>query len=163
MSYISAISSHLNNISLDLPEATSAKVSAKMSVVDYELHLAICKPDFLNRRHWLIVMIEPGASRGTYLHCTGNVGDRRTEIEPNRRFKSWKFEKTYHLSTVLSDAASVICQQALAIPPQSCSCWVVYLIFRLERRSLVPHGTYDHWRRRVTHRMEDLGPGCYCD
>jgi hypothetical protein len=158
--YIALLSTRTHQ---NLPHTLQITMS-RMGRAHYDLFLAICKEQFPSGPiHWMIMMVHPGAQRCIWLHCVGSPGGRELLIEPNKRFDSWSIERTFFLSRIPASAGRMVEQQARAIPPQSCQYWAVYLVLRLERRGMVPHGSYGHWRHHITHRREDMGPGCLCD
>jgi hypothetical protein len=48
----------------------------------------------------MIMLIHPGARRGTWFHCTGALFDRELTIEPNNRFDSWGVKSKHCLGQI---------------------------------------------------------------
>lgn len=138
-----------------------------MSSVDrssYNIWVAICKRRDPNAPiHWMILMGHPGADRCTWFHSTGYPGNYVVQIETGKRIDSWSFETKHFICRIPASYREIVWDQAERIPAQSCQCWASYLLLRLERRHLVPCGTYEHWvHYHMTSRREDRGPGCLC-
>ncbi|KAJ5776607.1 uncharacterized protein N7511_001618 [Penicillium nucicola] len=127
-----------------------------------DLYLTICKrrsPD--DPIHWMMMMRNPGAERCTWLHCTGKLGDRETEIEIDKRYSSWGIDTKDFLVRFPAQYGHKVIEQARALPKQSCRWWVLYLMLRLELKGLMPPGTFDEWEKhRRTGSTENLGTGC---
>lgn len=136
--------------------------------VHLDIYLAICKPaDSRDPIHWMILLVRPGDSRCTWLHCVGYSGRMRYSHECNKRFDSHGITEKYFLGQVLREQAERILLEAGAVPEQSCQSWALGMIYRLERLRYLPVGSHDTWRdhhlrTRDPHRpRQDLGPGIF--
>lgn len=130
----------------------------------FDIWLAICKRTHpRNPIHWMIMMGHPGSDRCTRFHSTGYPGHYEVQMDTDRRHDSWSIESKHFICRIPAAYGDVVWQEAEAIPAQSCQCWASYLLLRLERRYMVPCGTYEHWvDYHMTSRREDKGPGCLC-
>ena len=80
-------------------------------------------------------------------------------IEPNKRFDSPSFCCKYYLGTIPVELGIEVSRQANRIPPQNCQYWALYLILRLERRRILPRGSFDAWSGSITELWGDQGAG----
>lgn len=115
----------------------------------------------------MILLVRPGDSQCTWLHCVGTPGHMRISIEGHKRFDSYGITEKYFLGDVMREQGHRIHQEAHAVPAQSCQSWVLGLIYRLERLRYLPAGCHGTWRdhhlrtRDPNQRRQDLGPGTF--
>jgi len=132
----------------------------------YDIYVAFGRQQFPEDPvHWLIVLVHPGSDRCMRLHCEGWPGRWEVAIESNKRFESWWIETKFYIGRIPAEAGTIVEEELKAIPPQSAQIWVLYALLCLEKRELVPVGTYEHWKsiHVGTPSDEDFGPGPFPD
>ncbi|KGO66583.1 hypothetical protein PITC_079830 [Penicillium italicum] len=144
------------------PQRHSTPRDRRIDRNDYrKLYVQICKqgdPD--GPIHWMIAMKYPGSDRCTRLHSTGCMGDRRLDIEYDKRFDSRSVESTHFLGEIRGGDSAIVEEEARKIPLQSCQLWACYLMLRLERRGLLEEGNYNHFMHCYKHSfVEHYGSG----
>jgi hypothetical protein len=133
---------------------------SRIDLTKLEIHLSICKPMDNGWVHWMIILRHPGDHKCTYLHSTGAPFHRSLSIEDEKRFDSWSIDQNKYITTIPVCRGARVVKEAKKVPLQSCQLWACYLLFRLERKELVPLGTFDHYMYHYEHRRnEDFGPG----
>ncbi|CAI7618181.1 unnamed protein product [Penicillium pancosmium] len=143
-----------------------------MSGIDmnhYGLYLAFSRISDEANAHWMILLAHPGADRCIRFHCEGSPALQSDT--PFSRLGDGAYRRIDRKDLVCRipiEAFDVVVTQAEATPVQSSAFWVLYLLFRLERKGLVPEETYTDW---MTHYLtqdwddkenidaEDQGPG----
>ncbi|KAJ5919649.1 hypothetical protein N7454_009484 [Penicillium verhagenii] len=135
-----------------------------MSLVDtfhFDIYVAVCYSEPGWPGHWMVFLRHPGADRCAYrFHSLQNDVDFQLAIEYNTRFDSRSIKQTFYLGRIPTSAICTVEREAHAVPPQSCQCWVLYFLLRLQWKRLVPLGTYEHWRdNHVESHRVDRGPG----
>jgi hypothetical protein len=148
-----------------------------MSGIDmnhYGLYLAHSGTPEEENFHWMILLAHPGADKCFRFHCEGISGKREYISESDAPFTGFgdsryrRIEKKELICRIPIESFDVVAKQAEATPLQSSAFWVLYLLFRLERKGLVPEDTYTEW---MTHYLtqneqnkencdkDDQGPG----
>ncbi|UZP38703.1 hypothetical protein NXS19_006519 [Fusarium pseudograminearum] len=117
------------------------------------LYVAICKDrdtsharDTGHARHWMLVMVEEGSSsQATWYHCTGGPtqGKPYSVVIEQKPFDSKGIEKYHPIGEISSK--NKIKAAAQRIPGLFCQRWVVNVLGDLEKRGIVPEGTWSDW------------------
>lgn len=148
-----------------------------MSGIDmnyYGLYLALSGRSGKEKVHWMILLAHPGADRCIRFHCEGHSGSRVYVSQSDTLF-SGLGDSTYRrikrkelICRIPIESLDVVVKQAKATPVQGSAFWVLYLLFRLERKRLVPEDTYTNWmvhyltqeqNEKESNDVEDQGPG----
>ncbi|KAJ5392545.1 hypothetical protein N7509_008035 [Penicillium cosmopolitanum] len=148
-----------------------------MSGIDmnhYGLYLAFSGRSDQANVHWMILLAHPGADRCMRFHCEGSPALREYVSESDTPFNGLRdsayrrIDRKDLICRIPIEAFDVVVKQAEATPLQSSAFWVLYLLFRLERKGLVPEGTYTDWMTYYLTQngddkenidAEDQGPG----
>lgn len=76
-----------------------------------------------------------------------------------------KIERKTLISRIQISSFDTVLEEAEATPLQSSSFWVLYVLFRLERKGLLPEDTYTDWmtynliESEQNKDIDDQGPG----
>ena len=101
--------------------------------------------------HWLLLATTPDHKTTTWYHVTGgptrNI-DYTLEIRI-KRFKSQGIGEHHFIGEIDAKDQLKVKAAAQNTPPQMCQSWVVEVLRRLEKKSLVPSGTADDWASKV--------------
>ncbi|KAK3680653.1 hypothetical protein B0T22DRAFT_445218 [Podospora appendiculata] len=97
------------------------------------LTLAVCKPHGSGgARHWMHILAEDGAKNGTWYHSTGGPHDPGQATPAPH-------------GVVASSDINKVKASAQKIQAKFCQRYCVDVLGDLERKGLVPSGTYDTW------------------
>lgn len=143
-----------------MPRHRSNGHSHPVDLNHLQIYLAICKPSESGWVYWIIILVHPYDMRCTYLHCSGQPGDREFIIDEDMDFDDSSIAEHNYIATIPVSARYTVIREAMKLPLQSCQPWACYLIFRLEQKGLVKSGTFDHYMYNYRHLMtENLGAG----
>lgn len=136
-----------------------------MSQVDtahYDIYVAFGRQQFpCDPVHCLVMMGHPGAARCSRFHCEGWPGRWQPAIESDKGFESWWIKSKYFVAQIPAEAGPIVEEQARRIPPQQAGLWACYLLLRLEKKGLIPEGTYQHWRGQLVINPDDEDLGAF--
>ncbi|KAF5231140.1 hypothetical protein FAUST_9446 [Fusarium austroamericanum] len=113
------------------------------------LYVAFCKDRGTgNPRHWILVMAEEGSSsQTTWYHSTGGPTQDKpySVVIEQKPFDSRGIEKYHLIGEISPKDKNKIKAAAQRTPAMRCQRWVVNVIEDLEKRSIVPEGTWSNW------------------
>ncbi|KAG8672457.1 hypothetical protein FPOAC2_05847 [Fusarium poae] len=129
------------------------------------LYVATCKDRGTGgARHWILIMAEEGYLQATWYHSTGGPtqGKPYSAVIENKRFRSHGIEKCDFIGQISSKDKNKIKSAAQRTPARFCQRWVVNVLGALEKRGIVPEGTWSDWlaAMEVDPYSEDGAPVC---
>ncbi|KAI2631351.1 hypothetical protein GGS26DRAFT_591234 [Hypomontagnella submonticulosa] len=117
-----------------------------------ELYVAICKEHTPGaNRHWILMLVPKGPQHGTWYHVTrrpNTNGSYELEIQM-KPVNSFGIESHHYICSIEQKHINKVKSSAQKIPLQRCQLWTVNVLEDLEKKSLVPQGTYNAWFEKV--------------
>jgi hypothetical protein len=93
------------------------------------------------------MMAEEGSSQATWYHSTGGPtqGKAYSMVIEQKRFNSHGVERHVFIGQIASKDENKLKAAAQRTPGLFCQRWVVNVLGDLEKRNIVPQGTYANW------------------
>ncbi|KAM0216567.1 hypothetical protein ACHAPQ_009487 [Fusarium lateritium] len=117
-------------------------------MASFDMWLAVCKDRGTGGpRHWILMLSEEGSDRATWYHSTGGPTQGKSykvDID-TKRLHSHGVENHYLVSKFAAKDKNKVKSAAQRAPAKFCQRWVVDVLMDLEKRSLVPAGTWQQW------------------
>ncbi|GKU11777.1 hypothetical protein FLAG1_02368 [Fusarium langsethiae] len=112
------------------------------------IYVATCKDRGTGgARHWILIMAEEGSSQATWYHSTRGPtqGKPYSVVIKQKRPNSHGIGKRDFIGQISSKDKNKIKSAAQRTPGLFCQRWVVNVIGDLEKRGVIPQGTWSDW------------------
>jgi hypothetical protein len=114
----------------------------------FDMWLAVCKDRGTGgARHWILILSEEGSDRATWYHSTGGPTQGKpykVDID-SKRLRSHCIEKRHFVGKVTIKDKNKVESAVQRAPAKFCQRWVVDVLGDLEKRCIVPEGTWEQW------------------
>ncbi|KAF4998913.1 hypothetical protein FGRMN_2844 [Fusarium graminum] len=125
----------------------------------FVMWVAICKDQGRAARHWILMLSEGDSNRATWYHSTGGP----TQGKPyqvsidTKRLDSHGVEFHHRVCKISAKDKNKVKAAAYRAPAKSCQMWFVDVLGDLEKRGIVPEGTWEHWNGAMEIRPTSNG------
>lgn len=102
--------------------------------------------------HWIILARPDGGMACTYYHVTGGPTQGtpyKIEIQDSKRFDSNGIASTHLVGNIKASDRNKLKASCKNFQPMFCQRWVVEVLGDMERKGLLPSGTYTTWHSNM--------------
>ncbi|KAM0350589.1 hypothetical protein ACHAPU_003073 [Fusarium lateritium] len=131
---------------------TNTFISTTASMDSYVMWLAICKDRGTGgNRHWILMLSEGDSNRATWYHSTGGPtqGKPYKVCIDRKRLDSHGVDTHHRICEISAKDKNKVKAAAHRAPAKRCQRWVVEVLGDLEKREIVPEGTWELWSKAI--------------
>jgi hypothetical protein len=117
-------------------------------MASFDMWLAVCKDRGTGGpRHWMLMLAEEGSDQATWYHSTGGPAQGKSyKVDINtKRLYNHGVECHHFLGKIAAKDKNKVKSAVQRAPARFYQRWVVDVLGDLEKRSLVPEGTWEQW------------------
>jgi hypothetical protein len=122
------------------------------SMPSYQICVGFAQREHEEVRHWILLLVSPEEDTCMYCHIVGDPGrgeGYRLEVQSNRIVNGTNISGFEIVGEIQERDKDEFIGAVVSIRPRFSQRWVVRVICELQRRQLLPSGTFESWLEKM--------------